>query len=213
MPPKAGSAIPYDLLMAIQQGTMAYRYKGRPLLKNPFDLALYPLLLADARPRTLIEIGSFQGGSALWFADQAAGLGWDLEVHSVDVAPPSGIERPHVHFHPGDGRRLGDVFDRPALAALPRPWLVIDDADHQYETTLAVLRFFDPLMAPGEYIVIEDGILTDMRVADAYGGGPARAIHDFLADARGRFEIDRSYCDYFGHNVTWNVDGYLRRLP
>ena len=89
---------------------------------------------------------------------------------------------------------------------------MIDDADHRhYETTLAVLRFFDPLMAAGEYIVIEDGILTDMRVAGDYGGGPALAIHDFLAGAGGRYEIDRTYCDYFGRNVTWNVDGYLRR--
>src|ERR1700753_4277048 len=100
-PPEPRSAIPYDLLMAIQQGTMAYRYKGRPLLKNPFDLALYPLLLADAGPRTLIEIGSCQGGSAVWFADQAALLGWELQVHSVDVAPPAGVDDPRVHFHRG----------------------------------------------------------------------------------------------------------------
>lgn len=23
--------------------------------------------------------------------------------------------------------------------------------------------------------------------------------------------IDRDYCDYFGENVSWNVNGYLRR--
>ena len=63
------SDLPYELLMKIQQGTMAYRHRGVPLLKNPFDLALYPLLLERARPRTLIEIGSYSGGSALWFAD------------------------------------------------------------------------------------------------------------------------------------------------
>src|SRR6266487_1764944 len=31
------------------------------------------LLLDRTRPRTLIEIGSFAGGSAIWFADQASG--------------------------------------------------------------------------------------------------------------------------------------------
>ena len=35
-------------LMTIQRGTMAYRYRGLPLLKNPFDLALYPLLIEQA---------------------------------------------------------------------------------------------------------------------------------------------------------------------
>ena len=55
------SELPYELLMKIQEGTMAYRYRGVPLLKNPFDLAIYPLLLERARPRTLIEIGSYRG--------------------------------------------------------------------------------------------------------------------------------------------------------
>jgi cephalosporin hydroxylase len=51
-----------------------------------------------------------------------------------------------------------------------------------------------------------------MRVADSYDGGPLRAIHEFLARTAPRYEIDRSLCDYFGPNVTWNVDGYLRRV-
>ena len=67
-------------------------------------------------------------------------------------------------------------------------------------------------MRAGESIVIEDGILTDMRVADQYGGGPLHAIHEFLAKHRGAYEIDRALCDTFGRNVTWNVDGYLRRV-
>jgi cephalosporin hydroxylase len=50
------------------------------------------------------------------------------------------------------------------------------------------------------------------RVADLYDGGPLRAIHEFLARTNGRYEIDRTLCDTFGTNVTWNVDGYLRRV-
>jgi cephalosporin hydroxylase len=207
------SDIPYDLLMSIQAGTMTWRYRGLPTLKNPFDLALYPLLLDELRPRTLLEIGSHAGGSALWFADTAATLGLELVVHSVDLAVPMNAEHPRVNFHAGDGRDLGATFSKEFLASLPKPWLVIEDADHQYRTTLAALRFFDPWLSPGDYIVVEDGILSDMRVAGAFGGGPAQAIDDFLGEAgEGRYEIDRRYCDYFGRNVTWNVDGWLRRV-
>ncbi len=207
------SAIPYDLLMSIQEGAMAWRHRGLPTFKNPFDLALYPLLLDELKPRTLIEIGSHAGGSALWFADTAAALGVELVVHSVDLVPPVETAAPRVTFHAGDGRNLGATFARDLLASLPKPWLVVEDADHQYQTTLAVLRFFDPWLVPGDYIVVEDGILTDMRVAESYGGGPSRAIGDFLGQSgRGRYEIDRRYCDYFGRNVTWNVDGWLRRV-
>ena len=51
-----------------------------------------------------------------------------------------------------------------------------------------------------------------MRVAEQYEGGPLDAVHEFLARTNGRYQIDRTFCDYFGTNVTWNVDGYLRRV-
>lgn len=201
------SEIPYELLMKIQQGTMGYRHRGLPMLKNPFDLALYPLLLEHAAPQTLIEIGSHRGGSALWFADQRPGM----RVISIDVDPPA-ARHDAVTFLRGDGRALHDVLPDSVMASIARPLLVVEDADHMAGTTGAVLEFFDRWLQPGEYIVIEDGILTAMRVAELYDGGPLRAIHDFLRRTNGRYEIDRSYCDYFGRNVTWNVDGYLRRV-
>ncbi|HEX7678757.1 MAG TPA: CmcI family methyltransferase [Thermoanaerobaculia bacterium] len=200
--------IPYQLLMKIQQGTMAYQYRGLPLLKNPFDLAIYPLLLARLQPRTLIEIGTHAGGSALWFADQAPGM----QVYSVDLQAPAGVAHPSVTFLEGDARNLSAVLSTELMESIARPLLVVEDSSHFAGTTAAVLAFFDRWLRPGESIVIEDGILTAMRVADSYDGGPLRAIHEFIARTNGRYEIDRSLCDYFGTNVTWNVDGYLRRL-
>ena len=61
-------------------------------------------------------------------------------------------------------------------------------------------------------MIVEDGILGDMRVAELYDGGPARAVREFVAASAGRWSIDRTFCDYFGRNVTWNVDGWLRRV-
>jgi len=204
--------LPYEVLMKIQQGAMAYRYRGVPLLKDPFDLALYPMLLERARPRTIIEIGSYAGGSAMWLADQAALIGLDLRVHSIDRQPPAGVAHPSVAFLQGDARDLGRTLTSSFLESIDRPLLVIEDSDHLAVTTAAVLEFFQAWLRPGEYICIEDGILTAMRAEDRYDGGPLRAIRDFLARSGGRFEVDRSLCDYFGHNVTWNVDGYLRRV-
>lgn len=199
--------LPYDLLMRIQEGAMAYTYRGRPLLKNPFDLAIYPLLLERLRPRTLIEIGSHRGGSALWFADQRE----DLGVWSIDVEPPVDAVHPRVTFLRGDAMDLGATLSPGFLERLERPLLVVEDSSHQAAAVTSVLEFFDPWLRPGEYIVVEDGILEAMRVPQLYGGGPLHAIRAFLARAGRRYEIDRSLCDYFGRNVTWNVDGYLRR--
>jgi len=204
------SAVPYELLMSIQKGTMEYRYRGVSMLKNPFDIALYPLLLEELRPRTLIEIGSHKGGSAMWFADLAARLGFPMAVYSVDLAKVADVIEEEITFLQGDARKLGDVLDDRVLGGLAHPWLVVEDSDHQYQTTLAVLRFFDRWLSAGDYIVVEDGILSDMRAADTYDGGPERAIRTFLGKYGARYSIDRRYCDYFGRNVTWNVNGYIR---
>ena len=202
------SDIPYELLMKIQHGTMNTRYRGLPMLKNPFDLALYTMLLERVQPATLIEIGTNAGGSALWFADQRSGM----RVLSIDLEPPESVSHPSVRFLRGDARRLGDVLTPEVMRSLARPLLVVEDASHFAATTAAVLDFFDGWLHPGEYIVVEDGILTAMRAAEAYDGGPLRAIHEFLARSGGRYEIDGTLCHYYGRNVTWNVDGYLRRI-
>lgn len=40
------SDLPYELLMKIQHGTMNTLSRGVPMPENPFDLALYAMLLA-----------------------------------------------------------------------------------------------------------------------------------------------------------------------
>jgi len=204
--------LPKALLKTIQRGTLAYTYKGIPTLKNPFDWALYPMLLWDLRPRTIIEIGSNQGGSALWMADLMRSFALPCHIHSLDITPVVGVQAPGVTFHRGDARDLARAFDSEFMRGTARPMLVIEDADHRPVTTLAVLRFFDLWLGPGELIVVEDGIVTDMGQAKAFDGGPRVAIERFLAERGADYAIDTRYCDWFGRNVTWNVNGFLRRI-
>jgi cephalosporin hydroxylase len=209
-----GCSLPRAALRTIQRGTMKYTYKGVPTLKSPFDLALYQLLLWEEKPRTIIEIGSKAGGSALWFADILRNFGLEFAIHSIDLQPPDRAI-PGVTFHRGDGRNLSDTLSPEMLQALARPLMVIEDADHKPITTLAVLRFFDRWLHAGEYIVIEDGSLDDIydpTEAARFEGGPRAAIAEFLRERGSDYEIDTRYCDHFGRNVTWNVNGYLRRL-
>lgn len=206
-----GVALPLKTIDAVQAGSLRYRYRGMPMLKNPFDMALYPLVFWRSRPRTVIEIGSYKGVSAVWLADLIASVGERGEVVSVDVEAPEPPEhRDNVRYLCGDATRLGDVLTPELLEALPRPWLVVEDSAHTYEAASAVLQFFAPMMRPGEYLVIEDGVLSDMGWARRYGGGPGLAISRFL-EANPDFEIDAEICDLFGHNVTFNPNGYLRR--
>lgn len=192
---------------------MRYTWRGLICSKNPFDLALYPILLWERKPATIIEIGSKDGGSALWLADTCAQFGFDVQIISVDINQRAKVRQKNIEFLQGDGRHLEKVLTDERMRSLPRPLLVIEDADHHYLTTLAVLQFMDRHMAADEYLLIEDGICNSFNNEARYDGGPIRAIAEFLGEQPLRYEIDTRFCDFFGYNVTWNPNGYLRRLP
>lgn len=206
------SALPSWMINGIQRGVEHLQYKGHRILKDPFDYAIYPTLLWREKPRTIIEIGSCEGGSALWMADLMRAYDLPCAIHSVDIKRVVGLNTPGVTFYEGDARNLSSVFSDEFMAKIARPLLVIEDADHVKETTLAALRFFDNRLRPGEYIIVEDSIITDMGIAGQFDGGPLAAIDEFMAERAADYEIDRFYCDMFGQNFTWNVNGYLKRV-
>ena len=208
-----GSGLPISAVESIQKGAARYAYRGIRMLKNPFDMALYPLLLWQVKPRTIIEIGSNTGASAIWFADLMATYGIDGRVISIDVTlPEPAPQHRDVTFLKGDALKLGDVLTPELLSSINRPLLVVEDSAHYPETSRAVLEFFDPVLEPGEYIVIEDGNITDLAIAHKYRGGPGVAIAEFLAGAGDRYEIDARLCDFYGANFTGNTNGYLKRI-
>ncbi len=201
-------------LSSIQRGVLSTRYRGRALLKNPFDLVIYLQLLQRLQPRTVLEIGAKEGGSALWFADTLSNLGIDGRVIAVDIAPVPPLDDARIEVIRGDALALCDVLAAERLDALPRPLLVVEDSAHSYEVCRAVLDTLDPHLRSGDYLVVEDGVVAFLPEAfyRRYKNGPTRAIADFLGERPGRYEIDRSLCDFFGPNVTFNPNGYLRRL-
>jgi len=199
-------------LQAYQQGTLSYLYRGIPCLKSPIDIAIYLRLLFEKRPRTIFEIGSKHGGSALLFRDMARMMEFPSEVVSIDISPPREAAVDGVSFLAGDVRNLEGVFLAASLWSRPRPWMVIEDSAHTFEACTAALAFFAQNLQAGEYLVIEDGVLADLGLSDRYDGGPNRAIEHFLKKSPDVYEIDTSYCDMFGVNATYNPNGYLKKL-
>ena len=198
-------------LRSIQRGTLAYEYAGSRCLESPFDLALYMMLMSRQRPRTIVEIGSMYGGSAVWFAAQARALGLEAKVISLDINRVVDVLDPDVTFLQGDIHALS-VSDLPGLLAdCPRPLLVIEDGPHTFEGCFAAMEFFHDHMRPGEFLIIEDGILKDLRYW-RLDDGPNRAIAAFRSKHPDEYRLADEYCHFFGHNVTWNTNGYLQRV-
>jgi cephalosporin hydroxylase len=209
------SLLPLDFANEMQRGVLAYTYKGIPALKCPMDMALYLDVLWEVRPGTVIEFGSNRGGSALWLADmmQVMGLG-KSRLLSLDVKPVTDLRDDRIEFRQCDTNNISDSLPDSLIASLPRPLLVIDDASHRYQQVLNVLEFLHRHTRLGDYIIVEDGIISVMNAEHLhnYEGGPFQAIHSFLARHPDVYAVDRKRCDFFGRNVTWNCDGYLRRV-
>lgn len=208
------SALDARTLSEVQNGVLRTRYRGRRMLKSPFDLVLYIQLLERLRPRTIVEIGSREGGSALWFADTTAAMGHPARVISIDLELPASAMGAQVEFRAGDANDLALAITPEELSTLPHPWLITEDSAHTRETCLAALAFFDPWLSVGDYIVIEDGIVSDMAGPQyaRFADGPNRAVAEFLRSNANRYEIDASLCDFFGHNVTYSPNGWLKRV-
>lgn len=162
---------PIDLtpsaLASIQSGTMRSLWRGIPSLKCPFDLAIYGMLLWDLKPATVLEFGSFKGGSALWLADQMSAMGLSTHVHSFDLRPPE-LQDPRITFAYFDAAAPGEGVTGAFLASLPHPWLVIEDSSHSYLHVLNILRHLEPFTEPGDRIIIEDGIVDALGLAPKY---------------------------------------------
>ena len=198
-----------EFLDGYQKGVMNYRYKGVLCNKSPLDMAIYLHLLWSARPATIIEIGYKKGGSAAWFADMGRVMGLDCRVVGVDLVVPETSIDDRVILIEGDVERLDLCLTDDVLATLPRPWLVVEDSAHTYSGCIAALEFFGERLQAGEYLIMEDGILDDLGMADKYQGGPNRAIEEYLKAKPDQFRVDRDCCDMFGRNATYNPNGYL----
>lgn len=206
-------ALPKNVIENMQKGIMSWSYRGLQTWKCPFDLAIYMNVIWELRPRTIVEFGSNRGGSALWFADVLTNYGIEgSHVFSLDLNPVMDLTDPRITFGFCDVAAPEEHVGLDDLRGLPKPLLVIDDASHMAEHVLAVLRFVDKAMAKGDYLIVEDGALNMLGWEEQYNGGPVAALRTFLAEAGERYEVDRARCDFFGPNVTWNPEGYLKRV-
>jgi cephalosporin hydroxylase len=204
------TAFPAEMLTPMQQGVMAYSYKDIPCLKCPFDIAIYMKLLWDLKPKTIIEIGSKFGGSAVFFADIAQIFGLETHVWSIDLEPPA-IDDPRITFLRGDVNHLDETFAAHGLSECPHPWYVNEDSAHTYAGCLSALKVLAREMRSGDILAMEDGSLVELGLSERYQGGPNRAIEDFFEAEPDVFEIITELCDMFGRNATYNPNGYLRK--
>ena len=183
-------------------------YFGVRAVKSPVDFWIYQEIIFEMKPDFIVEIGNASGGGALAMAHMCDALGKGriigLDI-THEMVPEIVRNHPRISLMTGDACALFGEVDK--LIGADDNVLVIEDSEHTFDNTLNVLRTYWPLVKPGGYFIVEDGICHHgLEVGP--NPGPFEAIEAFLKENE-RFAVVRSREAFF---ITWNPKGYLKRI-
>ena len=177
------------------QGThSSIKWKGLSVFKSANDLALLTMIINDLRPDVVIEIGSGQGGSAIWLADIMKAANINSKVYSYDKIRPD-IDHENVYFIEFDLFELNEDQIFPKKKSWKGKKLIIEDAHVNLESTF---NSIDRLIENEDYLIIEDSLKKQ------------KEIKKFVSNSKNNYYVDQFYTDFFGRNATSAVNSILK---
>lgn len=231
IPQRAASAGPQDIIDAyheLQYNSREHgsepKWRGRLIDKCVYDLWRYQELILQVRPKVIIETGTANGTSALYFADMMALAGISPRVITVDIDDGiPGVDINPMRLNPGEQPKdsrieyligdsvsfeLASQIGERVLGAKLHPAMVVLDSCHSKQHVLKELEIYSPLVSKGSYLVVEDTNINGHPVYEHFGAGPYEAMLDWLPK-HPEFEqhaaIERRF------PFTHNPGGWLRR--
>lgn len=232
--PKTPDYLKSDLLrmmnrLAANEHWYKQTWLGVPVWQMPDDLMRLQAVVAEVRPKWIVETGTKFGGSAIFFAslmklsgDTAGG------VITIDVtAYPEA--KPNLTTHPCaslvKGVIVGDAASADVGAQVKSiigddegPTLVFLDDNHNADHVQRELALYSPLVTVGSYLVVADTVFADLagtpigaatsKYPDVANSNPRVAVEKFLA-SHDDFVRDERFA---GKGMGNFADGFLRRV-
>lgn len=176
---------------------------------HPLDLWIYQEIIFSVKPEIVIEIGSFIGGTTLYFAHLLDAMGQGKVVSIDDDRSRYRIKHPRIIEFTGFSQSK-EIIERVHDFCEKSTVLINHDGSHSTKDVLRDLNNYCDLIAPGSYFIVEDGfdgICSEMGGEKTAINGPFGAIQQFLK-THPEFEIDNDAERFI---VTYAPRGYLRR--
>lgn len=190
------------MVARLMVGKYKSTFSGAPFLKDAVSRHLYKEIFQKQHTATVIDLGTAFGGSAAWFAHELP----ESTVVTLDIADIRRCTLPrNVIFLQLDITNSEQV--REALKNMPHPWLVSEDCHVPANT---IMRVFDGLFEPGDYIVFEDTHPCNPDITGASAESETYVCGHWSTDKlnavelemirHAEFMIDTHIQDFYGYN-------------
>jgi cephalosporin hydroxylase len=177
-------------------------WKGEAILKTVYDLIIYQMLLWELKPKTIIEIGSWNGSSSRYLNDMNEIYKNDCEIFSFDKVNKNDLKNKinYLNVDLNDLNSLNKYLN--IFNNLKKPTLIIEDAHANYNE---VIQYFSKFLISGDYFIIEDPKSDINPTVDKN-----HIIKKICENEN--FMIDTKYTDYFGVNMTSAKNSILKKI-
>ena len=181
--------------------------------QNPCDNWVMQEIITEVKPDFIIEAGTAQGGTTLFYAMVLEQVNPNGKVLTLDIAPEVEeaskfkIFQERVEVITGDDTSP-EVVKRVSERVRGGKVLITLDSDHHKKHVLKELKAYAPLVSVGSYVVVQDTNVNGHPVLPEYGEGPYEAVQEFLKTNK-NFRIDHSKEKFL---LTFYPSGYLKRL-
>lgn len=185
-------------------------YRGVPVFKYPTDLWIYQEIIAELKPDVIVETGTCQGGSSLYFADLLDILSPDGRVITVDIADQVKVKDDRINYVSGDSTSLETFQTVKSLVGDAKCVLVSLDSEHLQNHVFQELELYPTLVTVGSYLIVEDTFISRYNCQGVrfQEGSTWEALQQWLP-ANQNFIIDESRNK---HILSMNPDGWLRKV-
>jgi cephalosporin hydroxylase len=202
-------------------------WMGRPIIQLPEDMVRVQELVYEVKPDVILETGVAHGGSLIFYSslckamDKGRVIGVDIEI------------RPHnrqaIEKHPlvdritlveGNSIDPTNVTKVKSLIKPNEQVLLILDSCHDKSHVLGELAAYAPLVKPGSYVVVMDGIMEWMVGAprskpDWDRNNPKQAAAEFVRSHPEFAIVDPPFPFNEGvvkSRITHAIGGILKRI-
>ncbi len=205
----------------------SFSWMGRPIIQLPDDMIRVQEVLYAIKPDVIVETGIAHGGSLIFYASlcKAMGrgrvVGIDIEIRAHNRAAIEAHEMmPLITLVEGGSTDASTVEAVKALIKPGETVLVLLDSNHLKDHVRGELDAYGPMVTPGSYIVVTDGIMAHVTGAprtqpDWVWNNPLSAIDDYLAVHPEFVEEEPVFPFNEGvvkDRVTYWPRGYLKRI-